>query len=171
MATWLTSTTSISRHSSSRDDSQRRVERAQARLVELRLFSAGLLGPVAVQPAFVVIFEGFDAAGKGGAIRRLAGALDPRHFNVVPTGPPTSTERSHHFLWCFQAHMPARGALTILNRSWYGRVLVERVERLIDHDTLERCSMIDQASACPDVFLQCGANRFGQADTLLRGTL
>ena len=77
-----------------------------------------------------VVFEGVDAAGKGGAITRLTGHLDPRGFRVHPIGPPAGVERREHYLQRFHALMPRRGQLAIFDRSWYGRVLVERVEGL-----------------------------------------
>ncbi len=125
----------------SKEESIERVERAQRRLTHLRLFTAGLLEPKKVGPAILVLFEGFDAAGKGGAIRRITAALDPRHVRVVPVGPPSSDELEHHFLWRFQSALPARGAMTIFDRSWYGRLLVERVEGLIDHDVRDRSAL------------------------------
>lgn len=76
----------------------------------------------------VVMFEGNDAAGKGGAIRRITGALDARYYNIVPIAAPTEEERAQPYLWRFWRHIPRRGRLTIFDRSWYGRVLVERVE-------------------------------------------
>jgi len=76
----------------------------------------------------VVVFEGFDAAGKGGAIRRLTGALDARYYRVIPTAAPTEEERAQPYLWRFWRHVPRRGHLAIFDRSWYGRLLVERVE-------------------------------------------
>jgi polyphosphate kinase 2 (PPK2 family) len=122
----------------SRDESERRILAAQHRITQLRLFTAGLLDPNTVGPGLLVLFEGFDAAGKGGAIRRLDASLDPRHVRVVPIGPPTTEERNHHFLWRFQETIPGRAEMTIYDRSWYGRLLVERVEQLIDHSTVER---------------------------------
>jgi polyphosphate kinase 2 (PPK2 family) len=122
----------------SREESERRIRAAQRRLVQLRLFTAGLLGSSEIGPGLVVLFEGFDAAGKGGAIRNLTGGLDPRHVRVVPIGPPTVQELRHHFLWRFQTSMPGRGEMTVYDRSWYGRLLVERVEGLIDTDTVKR---------------------------------
>ncbi|MEP7207050.1 MAG: polyphosphate:AMP phosphotransferase [Casimicrobiaceae bacterium] len=80
--------------------------------------------------ALVAVFEGVDAAGKGGAIRRITGALDPRCYVVVPIAAPTDEELAHPYLWRFWRHVPARGGVTIFDRSWYGRVLVERVEGL-----------------------------------------
>jgi polyphosphate:AMP phosphotransferase len=76
----------------------------------------------------VVVFEGWDAAGKGGAIRRVTGALDARDYQVIPIGAPTDEERARHYLWRFWRHLSRAGRLTVFDRSWYGRVLVERVE-------------------------------------------
>ena len=80
--------------------------------------------------ALIAVFEGNDAAGKGGAIRRVAAALDPRQYRIVPVGTPTEEELAQPYLWRFWRHIPARGKFTIFDRSWYGRVLVERVEKL-----------------------------------------
>src|SRR5690349_2690413 len=76
----------------------------------------------------VAMFEGWDAAGKGGAIRRVTAAMDARLFRVIPVAAPTDEERSHHYLWRFWRHLPRGGYVTLYDRSWYGRVLVERVE-------------------------------------------
>lgn len=76
----------------------------------------------------VIVFEGWDAAGKGSAIRRVTAAMDPRLFRVIPIAAPTDEERAHHYLWRFWRHLPSDGMVTIFDRSWYGRVLVERVE-------------------------------------------
>lgn len=76
----------------------------------------------------VIMFEGWDAAGKGGCIRRLTKALDARFFRAIPIAAPTEEERAHHYLWRFWRHLPRAGHTTIFDRSWYGRVLVERVE-------------------------------------------
>ncbi|MGB4074727.1 polyphosphate:AMP phosphotransferase [Pseudomonas sp.] len=78
--------------------------------------------------ALVTVFEGNDAAGKGGAIRRVIGALDPRQYRIVPVAAPTEEERAQPYLWRFWRHLPPRGKFTVFDRSWYGRVLVERVE-------------------------------------------
>ncbi len=77
----------------------------------------------------IAMFEGNDAAGKGGAIRRITGALDSRYYNVIPVAAPTEEERAQPYLWRFWRHIPRRGRVTIFDRSWYGRVLVERVEK------------------------------------------
>lgn len=76
----------------------------------------------------VVVFEGWDAAGKGGAIRRLTGAIDAQLYKVVPIAAPTDEEKRNHYLWRFWRHIPRDGESTLFDRSWYGRVLVERVE-------------------------------------------
>ncbi|MDK2967572.1 MULTISPECIES: polyphosphate:AMP phosphotransferase [Lacrimispora] len=76
----------------------------------------------------VLGFEGWDAAGKGGAIRRLTSHLDPRGYKVYPTAAPNDIERVHHYLWRFWIHVPKAGHIAIFDRTWYGRVLVERVE-------------------------------------------
>jgi polyphosphate:AMP phosphotransferase len=76
----------------------------------------------------IIVFEGWDAAGKGGAIRRLTASLDARDYQVIPIAAPTDEERAHHYLWRFWRHLSRAGRITIFDRSWYGRVLVERVE-------------------------------------------
>lgn len=76
----------------------------------------------------ILLFEGPDAAGKGGAIRRITAALDARHYQVIPIAAPTDEERAHHYLWRFWRHLSRAGRINIFDRSWYGRVLVERVE-------------------------------------------
>jgi polyphosphate:AMP phosphotransferase len=76
----------------------------------------------------ILVFEGWDAAGKGGAIRRVTAALDARDYQIVPVAAPTYEERAQHYLWRFWRHVPRDGRFTIFDRSWYGRVLVERVE-------------------------------------------
>lgn len=90
--------------------------------LELEIYHRGL--PV------ITLFEGIDAAGKGGAIKRLAQCLYPRNYEVVPVGAPNDWELNHHYLWRFWRELPARGQIKIFDRSWYGRVLVERVENL-----------------------------------------
>ncbi len=76
----------------------------------------------------ILAFEGWDAAGKGGAIRRLSWALDPRGFEVIPVAAPTSEEINRHYLWRFWQKLPRDGHVAIFDRTWYGRVMVERVE-------------------------------------------
>jgi polyphosphate kinase 2 (PPK2 family) len=76
----------------------------------------------------VVVFEGWDAAGKGGAIKRLTADMDPRGYKVWTIAAPTEEEKSHQYLWRFAARTPSRGTIAVFDRSWYGRVLVERIE-------------------------------------------
>jgi len=78
----------------------------------------------------IIVFEGFDAAGKGGAIRRVVENLDPRGIQVHSVGPPTPEEKKRHYLFRFWRDLPPSGCIAIFDRSWYGRVLVERVEEL-----------------------------------------
>jgi AMP-polyphosphate phosphotransferase len=80
----------------------------------------------------IVLFEGMDAAGKGGAIRKITANLDPRSIHVHPIGAPTSEEQGKHYLYRFWTKLPAPGMIAIFDRSWYGRVLVERVENLTE---------------------------------------
>jgi len=80
----------------------------------------------------VILFEGWDAAGKGGAIQRLTAGWDPRHFRVWPIAAPTAEESEQHFLWRFWQKLPGKGRIAVFDRSWYGRVLVERVESYAD---------------------------------------
>jgi AMP-polyphosphate phosphotransferase len=80
--------------------------------------------------SLILLFEGWDAAGKGGAIRRTVAALEPHCYRVIPVAAPTDEERAHHYLWRFWRHLSRAGRVTIFDRSWYGRVLVERVDNL-----------------------------------------
>ena len=105
-----------------------RVGAAQKRLLSLRLQLGGLIGEGKLGPPLCVLFEGWDAAGKGGAIRRLVSPLDPRHVRVSQVAAPSEDERRHHFLHRFAPALPGWGGMAVLDRSWYGRVLVERVE-------------------------------------------
>ena len=84
--------------------------------------------------SIVFVFEGWDAAGKGGAIRRLTSALDPRDYRVISVGKPTDEEKHAHYLWRFWLQIPRDGRVAIFDRSWYGRVLVERVEGFCRED-------------------------------------
>ena len=85
-----------------------------------------------------LIFEGPDAAGKGGIIRRLVNSLDAVDYKIAAFGAPTDEELRHHYLWRFWKHLPAAGRMTIFDRSWYGRVLVERVEGFAEEDEWKR---------------------------------
>ena len=98
--------------------------------MHLRLINGGQLNDGKLGPPVCIVFEGWDAAGKGGAIKRLVEPLDPRHVHVAPFAAPNSDELRHHFLWRFWPPLPGWGGMTIFDRSWYGRVLVERVESL-----------------------------------------
>jgi polyphosphate kinase 2 (PPK2 family) len=80
------------------------------------------------------VLEGWDAAGKGGIIRRVTRAIDARSYRVITISAPTDEERAHHYLWRFWRHIPRGGRFTIYDRSWYGRVLVERVEGFAAED-------------------------------------
>lgn len=111
---------------------------AQRRLLHLRLVNGGQLGDGRLGPPVCVLFEGWDAAGKGGSIKRLVASLDPRHVRVAQFGPPDADERRHHFLWRFAPALPGWGGMSVLDRSWYGRVLVERVEGLATEDQWRR---------------------------------
>jgi len=104
------------------DEYRMALGRSKARLNRLHR-RAGELGI-----PLVAVFEGRDASGKGGAIRRVMSALDARMVHVVRTGPPTEQEQRHHYLWRFWSQLPRAGRVTLFDRSWYGRVLVERVE-------------------------------------------
>lgn len=88
--------------------------------------------------ACVLVFEGWDASGKGGAIRRVTAATDARITRAIAVAAPTDEERAHHYLWRFWRHIPRAGHLLIFDRSWYGRVLVERVERFAAEDEWQR---------------------------------
>src|SRR6185312_12995889 len=110
-------------------EEQARLVTAQERLLQLRLVLGGLIGrDPRIGPPVCVVFEGWDASGKGGAIKRLVGPLDPRHVRVAQFGAPSYDEKRHHFLWRFWPVLPGWGGMAVLDRSWYGRVLVERVE-------------------------------------------
>jgi AMP-polyphosphate phosphotransferase len=104
------------------------LKREGKRLAQLRLTLGGLIGDCQVGPPLVVVFEGWDASGKGGAIKRLTTPLDPRHVRVSQFAAPTADEKRHHFLGRFWPALPGWGGMTVFDRSWYGRVLVERVE-------------------------------------------
>jgi polyphosphate kinase 2 (PPK2 family) len=109
-------------------EGKRQLKEAQLRLVHLRLLLGGQVGPGTLGPPLLVLFEGWDASGKGGAIKRLVEELDPRHARVAQFAAPSRDEKRHHFLWRFWPVLPGWGGMAVLDRSWYGRVLVERVE-------------------------------------------
>jgi AMP-polyphosphate phosphotransferase len=111
----------------SREEEAKRLQAAQRRLLALRLVLGGQIGD-RLGPPLCVLFEGWDASGKGGAIKRLVAPLDPRHVRVKQFSAPTHDEKRHHWLWRFWPALPGWGGMAVLDRSWYGRVLVERVE-------------------------------------------
>jgi len=111
------------------DEYEKRLEEAQGRL---NLLSRD---PKFAKAGVIAVFEGNDAAGKGGAIRRLTAALDARHYRVVRIAAPTDEEKDHSYLWRFWRRIPPLGYVGIFDRSWYGRVLVERIEGFAqEHD-------------------------------------
>jgi polyphosphate kinase 2 (PPK2 family) len=122
----------------SREEQDEGLERGWKRLSQLRLTLGGQIGDGRIGPPVCVLFEGWDASGKGGAIKRLVSHLDPRHVRVVPFAAPDEREKRHHFLWRFWPSLPGWGGMTVLDRSWYGRVLVERVEGLATPEQWQR---------------------------------
>ncbi len=111
-----------------REEEHARLQSLGRRLAQLRLHLAGLLGEQGLGPPLCVLFEGWDASGKGGAIKRLVAPLDPRHVRVASFAAPTADEKRHHFMQRFVVKLPGWGGMAVFDRSWYGRVLVERVE-------------------------------------------
>jgi AMP-polyphosphate phosphotransferase len=111
-----------------RAEEDEQLAREQKRLLALRLVLGGLILDRDIGPPVCVVFEGWDASGKGGAIKRLVDHLDPRHVRVKSYAAPTPDEKRHHWLWRFWPALPGWGGMAVLDRSWYGRVLVERVE-------------------------------------------
>jgi polyphosphate:AMP phosphotransferase len=100
----------------------RRLKKFQRRL------ALAVRNPKFREHSVVCVFEGMDAAGKGGAIRRITAAIDARFYHTIPVAAPTDEERARPYLWRFWRHIPRKGGFTIYDRSWYGRVLVERIE-------------------------------------------
>jgi AMP-polyphosphate phosphotransferase len=121
-----------------KSEAKEQLAEAQERLVHLRLLLGGQIGPRTIGPPLLVLFEGWDASGKGGAIKRLVDQLDPRHVRVAQFAAPTYDEKRHHFLWRFWPVLPGWGGMTVLDRTWYGRVLVERVEGFAREDAWRR---------------------------------
>jgi polyphosphate kinase 2 (PPK2 family) len=122
----------------SRQEEAERMDTAQTRLLALRLVLGGLVGERGLGPPVCVVFEGWDAAGKGGAIKRLVAKLDPRHVRVVQYAAPTPDDKRHHWLRRFWPALPGWGGMAVLDRSWYGRVLVERVEGFATEEQWQR---------------------------------
>lgn len=115
-----------------KDEYKGKLEKYQKRLAQLQLgmHKAGI--------STVVALEGWDAGGKGGAIRRLTGALDPLGYRVYPVAAPNVVEREYNHLWRFWIHVPEKGYISIFDRTWYGRVMVERLEGFARVDEWER---------------------------------
>jgi polyphosphate kinase 2 (PPK2 family) len=122
----------------SKKEGEEQLAAAQMRLVHLRLLLGGQIGPRQLGPPLCVLFEGWDASGKGGAIQRLVSKLDSRHVRVAQFAAPTHDEKRHHFLWRFWPVLPGWGGMAVLDRSWYGRVLVERVEGFTPEEAWRR---------------------------------
>jgi polyphosphate kinase 2 (PPK2 family) len=121
-----------------REEYEQRLVAAQKRMLALRLRCGGLTGEGGLGPPLCVVFEGWDASGKGGAIKRLLAEVDLRHVRVAQFAAPTPDEKRHHFLWRFWPKLPGWGGMAVLDRSWYGRVLVERVEQLTPEEVWRR---------------------------------
>ena len=121
----LTKTMEKEEYKEKLDKLQKRLEFLHSELYRLRI-------PV------ILGFEGWDAGGKGGAIKRLTSHLDPRGYAVYPTPAPNDIEKAHHYLWRFWIHMPKDGHIAIFDRTWYGRVMVERIEGFCSEDDWKR---------------------------------
>ena len=121
-----------------RKEYERRLIDAQQRFLQLRLNLGGQMGDRGIGPGLLVVMEGADAAGKGGAIRHLVAPLDPRHFTVFSFSKPTYDEKRHHHLWRFFRDLPGHGGMAVFDRSWYGRVLVERIEGFASEEQWRR---------------------------------
>jgi len=122
----------------SKKEERKSLKRGGKRLKQLRLALGGLTGSGEIGPPVCVVFEGWDASGKGGTIKRLVSDLDQRHVHVVQFAAPTERQKRHHFLWRFFPELPGWGGMAIFDRSWYGRVLVERVEELATEEQWRR---------------------------------
>ena len=119
-------------------EAEARLEAAQERMQLLRLQLAGLDGEERLGPPLCVLLEGWDASGKGGAIKRIVAKLDLRHVRVKQYSAPTPDGLRHAWLWRFWSALPGWGGMAILDRSWYGRVLVERVEGFASEEEWKR---------------------------------
>ena len=115
-----------------KDEFSKKIKSYQRELKELQyqLYEKGV--------SLVVVYEGFDAAGKGGNIRRVIKKLDPTGYEVLSTAAPSDIEKAHHYLWRFWTRMPKLGHIAIFDRSWYGRVLVERIEGFCNEEEWKR---------------------------------
>ncbi len=122
----------------SKKEEAQHLDELGTRLQQLRLTLGGLIGEGKIGPPVLVVLEGWDASGKGGTIKRLVAPLDPRHVRVAQFAAPTPDEKRHHFLWRFWPKLPGWGGMAVFDRSWYGRVLVERVEGFATRDQWQR---------------------------------
>jgi polyphosphate kinase 2 (PPK2 family) len=122
----------------SRKEQDRLLALHGTRLAQLRLTLAGLIGTGRLGPPLCVLLEGWDAGGKGGAIKRLVGPLDARHVRVKQFAAPSPDEKRHHYLHRFVPALPGWGGMAVLDRTWYGRVLVERVEGFASEEQWRR---------------------------------
>ncbi len=116
----------------SKKEYQRQLQRRQIQVRELAYQVYVQKRPV------VIVYEGWDAAGKGGSIKRLTARMDPRGYVVYPISAPQGDDKEHHYLWRFWRRLPERGQIAIFDRSWYGRVLVERVEGFATEEEWKR---------------------------------
>ncbi len=116
----------------SKKEYQRQLQRRQVQVRELAYQVYVQKRPV------VIVYEGWDAAGKGGSIKRLTARMDPRGYVVYPISAPQGDDKEHHYLWRFWRRLPERGQIAIFDRSWYGRVLVERVEGFATEEEWKR---------------------------------
>jgi polyphosphate kinase 2 (PPK2 family) len=139
---------------------ERHLIQAQRRLREVQL------AYFRSQRRALIVLEGWDASGKGGVIRRMAVLLDPRGFKVWPIAVPEPEEQGRHYLYRFWRRIPERGVIAVFDRSWYGRVLVERVEDLIDREAWIRAyreindferMLVDDGARIVKVFLHISA--------------
>jgi polyphosphate kinase 2 (PPK2 family) len=111
---------------------------AQKLLAARRLQIGGRIGDGKLGPPLIFVFEGWDAGGKGGAIKRMVAEIDARHVRVAEFAAPTDDEKRHHYLWRFAPKLPGWGGMAVFDRSWYGRVLVERVEGFASKEEWKR---------------------------------
>jgi AMP-polyphosphate phosphotransferase len=122
-----------------RSEQDERLLQGGRRLAQLRLALGGKLSSGdPIGPPLLIVMEGWDASGKGGAIKRLLAPLDARHVRVASYAAPTPDEKRHHYLQRFWTALPGHGGMTVFDRSWYGRVLVERVEGFATEDEWRR---------------------------------
>jgi polyphosphate kinase 2 (PPK2 family) len=126
----------------STEEQDERLETGGKRLAQLRLALGGMYpfgdGEKKLGPPLCLVFEGWDASGKGGAIKRLTAQLDPRHVRYASYAAPTADEKRHHYLHRFAPAIPGWGGMAVIDRSWYGRVLVERVEGFATEEEWQR---------------------------------